>query len=173
MKLRIVCVLLYFIGSDVMTLVVYGRVRYVSSGLECRPKYWVVVGYFLSTLHVGMVAHDEWFGFASQTLRKAVPSHHRSAWARCKVFAWSLCLNALDVRFSKQVDWQLSLRVRLCNGPSISLWSNSHTQLMGTRTFREIWLRTKSFVFSWWLHVSVGLCSRFGKGKWRTKYIKT
>lgn len=46
MKLRIERVLLYLISLDVMTLMVPESVLCVSSGLECRPKWWAVVGLF-------------------------------------------------------------------------------------------------------------------------------
>jgi len=87
-------VLLYLIGLDVMTLAVYGRVRYVSS----RQNVGLSDGYFLCTKHVGTVAHCEWSGFASQMLHKAIPSHHRRA--RYSHGRWS----ALGFRFFEQTD---------------------------------------------------------------------
>jgi len=73
MKLKSDRVLLYFISLDVMTLVVFRRVQYVSSGLECRPKSWAMVGYFLYVPGLRTV---------NDPVLHNGPSHHWRSWRK-------------------------------------------------------------------------------------------
>jgi hypothetical protein len=53
-----------------------------------------------------------WVCITDAAQSSSIPPPER--WARPTVLTWPLCVSALDVRFSEQVDWQAAAHVSDC-----------------------------------------------------------